>query len=208
MKLGVHSILVVLLSSATTWAQVPVPAPPPSVPVVPVVSTVPVDVVGTQPKLVFTISDDSGRPVAECSGRCRLELVPGTYKVFVHETEDTLAGARKVDITGPTTVRVDPDSTSARSAGLAMGIVGSILLLVGATAVLANSCGHGCDEGEKNGSPLGGLALLGGLVLTPVGWVTFGQSFKPDIETTTAPGPSPRGSKFAPSASFGARFTF
>lgn len=90
----------------------------------------------------------------------------------------------------------------------AMGIVGSLLLVVGTAAVLANSCDHSCEEGETNGSPLGGLALLGGLVLTPIGWVTFGQSFKPDIETTTARGPTARGSTFAGRASFGARFTF
>jgi hypothetical protein len=70
MKLLARSMLAVLLTCATTWAQ----TPPPIVP------TVPVDVVGTRAQLAFTISDASGRPVAECSNRCRLQSAPNGVK--------------------------------------------------------------------------------------------------------------------------------
>jgi hypothetical protein len=175
---------------------------------------VPVDIIGTEPGLAFTISDKDGRPIAECPGNCRLVLVPGRYKVFVHETADTLPGSRDVNITGPATVRVDPDTIAHRDAGMGMGIAGPILILVGFVALLANACWD-CsrleqeehNEEYRSANTLAGIGLLGGLTITPIGWVMYGTSMKPEIDVTTGP-PPPRAGGLSPSASFGAVITF
>jgi hypothetical protein len=167
--------------------------------------------VGSIPRLEFTVSDSEGRPILDCVGRCRLLLLPGKYRIAVRETEDTLPGSRTIEVTGPATVRVDPDSASQRTAGLAMGIAGPILLVVGMAVVLGESCGHSCTEEDHengDGAALGGLALLGGLTLTPIGWVMFGKSFKPTVEVETG---APRAASKKPSgrsATLGLRFEF
>jgi hypothetical protein len=180
----------------------------------PGVYPVPVDIIGTEPGLAFTISDKDGRPLAECPGNCRLMLAPGRYKVFVHATEDTLPGSRMVDIKGPATVRVDPDTTAHRDAGMGMGIAGPILMLVGLVALMANACWD-CSREEqedhndehRGANTLAGIGLLGGLTITPIGWVMYGTSFKPEIDVTTG-APPPRAAALGRSASFGAVITF
>lgn len=173
-----------------------------------------VDIIGTEPGLSFTISDKDDRPIAECPGNCRLQLLPGRYKVFVHATEDTLPGSRMVDIKGPSTVRVDPDTTAHRSAGLAMGIAGPILMLVGLIGLAASACEDGCydENGDRNDNDnangIAVLGILGGIAITPIGWVMYGTSFKPEVDVTTgAPRAASRG-RLGRDAFLGARFAF
>ncbi len=95
------------------------------------------------------ISTKEGQPLAECPGDCRLSLAPGRYKIFVHETPGTLAGSREVDISAPTTLRVDPDTQAHRSVGLGLGIAGPILMLVSLGVLLANACIDCGDSGRR-----------------------------------------------------------
>ena len=64
-----------------------------------------------------------------------------------------------------------------------MGIVGPIAALVG-VGMLA-SCGDSeCGRGDSFRSSSGVLLFLGGLTVTPIGWVMFGTSYKPEVEVS------------------------
>lgn len=138
----------------------------------------------------------------------------------MHATEDTLPGSRTIDIKGPATVRVDPDTTEHRSMGLAMGIAGPILTLVALIGVIASACADGCDGNDQDPSTsnhhddgvsgIAVLGLLGGLTITPIGWVMYGTSFKPEVDVTTGP-PRAAGTThrdLGRNAFLGARITF
>lgn len=202
---------------AQTAAEAPEPAPPPPAapppyypyPYPPGRYPVAVDIVGMEPNLAFTISDKDKRPIAECPGNCRLMLLPGRYQIFVHATDDTLAGSRMVDITTASTVRVDPDTTAHRDVGLGLGIAGPVIILASLAALLANADWYSENEdrsqADETEDSLAVLGLLGGLAITPIGWVMFGSSFKPEVEVDTG---APRAATFRPSATFGAVITF
>jgi len=93
-----------------------------------------------------------------------------------------VAGARVFETRGPAVVTVDPDTTEHRDLGLVMGIAGPIVTLVGVG--LALSCGPECNRStaERSRVGTGAFLVLGGLTITPVGWVMFGTSFKPEVE--------------------------
>jgi hypothetical protein len=123
-------------------------------------------------------------PIARCQVPCRAHLPVGRYKMFVHETEGTLSGARIVDISGPSNVLVSPDARGQRTAGLGLGIGGTVAMIVGAVLVLSDLCVDGCsryDDSSDSRAGIGTALLLGGLVATPVGWVMFGKSFRPEV---------------------------
>jgi hypothetical protein len=114
-----------------------------------------------------------------------------------------------VDISGPSTVRVDPDTHAHRDGGLALGIAGPILMLVGMVALLGNECWEcSAEERERRNderrvpNTLAGVGLIGGLAITPIGWVMFGTSFKPEVEVDTgAPRATSRALRRSPSLS-------
>ena len=137
----------------------------------------------TEPGVGFEVFDEDARigeddPIATCPDDCRLRLQPGRYKFNVLSTEDTLGGSRLLDIDGPTRLRFDPDMTSHRGVGLALGIAGPALMLVGVVVIIGSAL-----DGRNNGSgELGALALIGGLTATPIGRVMFGTSAKPEYD--------------------------
>lgn len=84
----------------------------------------------------------------------------------------------------------DPDTSAKKNTGLVLGITGPIMMLAGVATLL----GHPQDSKEDNETRMqvGGFLLLGGLAATPIGWVMFGTSFKPEYEIRTwKAGPSP-----------------
>lgn len=150
-----------------------------------------VDLMATEPGVALQLFGEkanpaSAAPIVECGSLpCRVALHPGKYKVRVTETESTLAGTRGIELREASTVTVDPDTTEHRSAGLAMGISGPILTLVGLGLILSASC-YDCTDSTRHEerAGLGLFALVGGLTITPIGWVMFGTSFKPEVEVT------------------------
>jgi hypothetical protein len=133
-------------------------------------------------------------PIARCRTPCFARLSPGRYRLFVHETEDTLSGGRIVDLDQSTAIVVSPDHDSQRSTGLALGIAGPVVTIVGAVLILSSLCWgesdttsttgtQTCADHSNNVGP-GIVLMLGGLAITPVGWVMFGKSFKPDLTLT------------------------
>jgi hypothetical protein len=129
---------------------------------------------------------DSRRPVALCQGACTAYLPPGKYRLEVHPGLDTRAGARTVNIPGPSALFVKPRSESMRSSGLTMAVAGSALLLGGMvmlTSALRDEWdGDGDSSRHDTLVPLGLGAIVVGLVLTPIGWVRFGKSLRPAVE--------------------------
>jgi hypothetical protein len=127
---------------------------------------------------------DRDAPIATCPGNCRVFLAPGTYRFLVTETESTLKGSRVIDVTGPMAIDFDPDTRTQRSTGLVMGIAGPIAMLVGFGILLGDGLHDEYDERDDDeaGRTVGGLLLIGGLAATPIGWVMFGRSFKPEYE--------------------------
>jgi hypothetical protein len=171
----------------------PQPVPPPPQPAPAYLSlepgySVPIQLTSDVPDLGYEIYQSQARPgrdtpYATCPGPCVLYLPPGDYHFRVTETETTLAGSRKISVYGPSTLRFDPDTRSKRTTGLIFGIGGPLLMVGGVVAVVGASCVD-CAHAQTNGGLLsvGIVMILGGLTLTPVGWVMFGTSFKPEYE--------------------------
>ncbi len=177
-------------------AQAPLPAAPPPPPgwMPPAAyapysyGTIPIELDVTEPNVavqVFRPGADVGReaPIAQCSGACVVNLVPGRYKIWVTESGDTLPGGRELELKRPTRVTMDPDMQEHRTAGLVLGITGPIMLIAGMVALVSQTC-IDCEHPKNNDTAeaLGVFGIVGGLVATPVGWVMYGTSFKPEYE--------------------------
>ncbi|HVU04213.1 MAG TPA: hypothetical protein VHE30_20790 [Polyangiaceae bacterium] len=153
------------------------------------------------------------RPIARCTTPCFARLPTGRYKLHVAKTEDTLAGSRVFDLDGTSRVEVSPDEPWQRTTGLVLGIggpvaivTGIVLLVTEATSRSVHSCADDtCSWHEEAPSDsvvaAGALLIVGGLAATPIGWVMFGKSFKPEVRVTPAGGygygARPGGSAFA-----------
>jgi len=127
-------------------------------------------------------------PIMRCTAPCRAHVPVGRYKLYVAEGPENLSGSRAVDVSGPSTVVVDPDKPSQRTIGLVLGIGGVVAMISGAVLVLSGSCwddGY-CNHSDDGRSGAGAFLLLSGVVATPIGWVMFGKSFKPEVTTTPA----------------------
>jgi hypothetical protein len=164
------------------------------------VAPVAVDLVSSTPGIGFKVFFEKSKPardapLATCPGNCRVFLHPGTYRFLVTETDRTLSGSRVIDVTGPMAIDFDPDTTTQRSSGLVMGIAGPIAMLVGFGLLIGDDLHDEYDERDEDETrrTVGGLLLIGGLAATPIGWVMFGRSFKPEYEirkVTPPPAPS------------------
>lgn len=129
-------------------------------------------------------------PYVSCPGPCRVVLPRGEYRFVVTETDVTLSGSRMITINAPSTIQFDPDTRDKRSAGLTLGIAGPVVMLVGLVVALASSCNGGCDGSSSSREHVAwtGIGMMAaGLTATPVGWVMFGTSFKPEYEVLRAP---------------------
>lgn len=132
---------------------------------------------------------DHTPPLVTCSvPPCQVYVAPGSYKIRVTETERTFGGVRRIDVRSNTRVTLDPDARSKRGTGLALGILGSIAVMVGGALVMSSVDLMGerrddeRDPARSNRAAVGGLMFLGGAIATPIGWVMFGSSFKPDAQ--------------------------
>lgn len=145
--------------------------PPPGV--------VPVILAGDRPGLRFTLARDKDQPpFAYCPYDCTLALAPGEYWLTVLATPETVEGARRIEIEGPSHARVEPRTEASRSSGKSMGYIGIGLLAGGFVATLVG-INQGV-RGEEDNAVLLVLLGLGGIatgaVLTPIGFVRGGRS--------------------------------
>lgn len=124
------------------------------------------------------------RPLYVCAHPpCSLALAPGRYQLYAGGSRKTVAGSREVTLSTPTTFVVDPDTKLHRAAGALIGAGGAISLFVGAAFLVSALCWDCSGAGTR--AQAGFALMLGGLVATPVGWVMFGTSFRPKVETFT-----------------------
>jgi hypothetical protein len=147
---------------------------------------IPIEMRGSEPHLRLEIQDpETRRTLAFCDGACQWTLVPGRYRFFADATADTRAGGREVEILQASQILVTPRNESRYATGLALGITGSALTLLGAVLFLTNPGGGSSSELGTGDGALAGLGMMvAGLTLTPIGWVMFGTSFRPKVEVT------------------------
>jgi hypothetical protein len=162
-----------LSSTVTAQAQTALPG------------AVPVAIYPERPVRLELQMPDSRLPVALCQGACTAYVPPGKYRLEVHPGLDTRAGARTVNIPGPSALFVKPRTEGMRSSGLALGVTGSALVMFGfVTLVTTLDDGPNPDHDDRNQVlvPMALVGLVVGLVLTPIGWVRFGKSLRPAVE--------------------------
>jgi hypothetical protein len=143
-------------------------------------------ITGDPSPLTVSLSyDKKSAPIVQCGGDCTVYVPPREYWITVEETGETIKGKRSIEVNGPTRLEVEPRSKSGRSTGLAMGIGGIGLIVVGTVAMMAGlvqSFDHSVDGEPRGGDDGTSLLLLGlagftaGAVLTPIGWVKYGRS--------------------------------
>jgi hypothetical protein len=172
-----------------TYPSQPQPPAPAYAAPYPAYNAITVDLSGTVPSMGYEIYEAHSRPgkdapLATCPGPCRLILPPGEYHFRVTETADTLAGSRKLEINASSSIHFDPDTKAKRTTGLVLGIGGPILAILGFGTLLGASCMDctGSDRRNDGAVAAGAAMLLGGLALTPIGWVMYGTSYKPEYE--------------------------
>jgi hypothetical protein len=97
-----------------------------------------------------------------------------------------------MEIVDASKILVTPRSEAQHSTGLVLGIAGPALMVLGAAVFLTNLANNYSTEDSSSGSGSGhadgmlaGMGLMiGGMVLTPIGWVMFGTSLRPRVEVT------------------------
>jgi hypothetical protein len=154
-------------------------------------NAVPIEIRGSVPGLRLEIQDPrTRRPLAFCTGACQATIVPGRYRFYANATAETRSGGRDMDIVDASKILVSPRSEAQHSTGLVLGIAGPALMVLGAAVFLTNIAntyqedGSGSSSGRAEGALAGVGLMLGGMVLTPIGWVMFGTSFRPRVEVT------------------------
>jgi hypothetical protein len=174
-----------LLTTSLARAE-PTATTPPPISVASEATAVPLEIRGSEPNLRLEIQDPRTRtPLALCTDACQATIVPGRYRLFVNATPTTRAGGRDVQISEPSRLLVTPRSEGRYSTGLALGIAGPVLMVLGSVVFLVNindSLRDGSGSGDGAVAGLG--MMLGGIVMTPIGWVMFGTSLRPKVEVT------------------------
>jgi len=160
-----------LTVSSTAFAQT---APP---------GVVPIAIYPEKPVRLELQIPETGQPVAFCQGPCTAYLPPAKYRLYVHPGPDTRAGGRVVHVPGPSALLVKPRSEGSYTGGLAMGIAGSAMILLGGATIVTTLDRTSSEDDDRNQVlvPMAFVAILAGLVLTPIGWVRFGKSLRPAV---------------------------
>jgi hypothetical protein len=134
---------------------------------------------GQRPWLRITLAeDDASLPFVRCRGDCTVFVHPSDYWLTVGATADLPEGSRRIEIEGPTELRVTPREERARSGGLGLAGVMSLGGGAGLIAVAALS-----ENNENRGGvlALGLVSMATGLVLTIIA-IARGRTSAPDVE--------------------------
>lgn len=142
----------------------------------------------------FDVQERRSRAVvANCTSECTLDLPRGDYLLVIPESEGNARGTSRLTVEEDQTVTFADADRDSSNTGLALGIVGTVMIPAG--LVIASlgliHCGMAeCSDEERDDSntlALAGLGVLvGGVVLTPVGWSQFARNRRPKLETARA----------------------
>jgi len=182
-----------LLAASNASAQQGAPYPPPAYGPPPYYAPAPVPVVpiwissDVQGPTYELRRPGDGNAVFFCrSAACAAYLPIGEYDVYVPPTADYAEGKRRVKIEKPSQLVIQPRDASARTAGLAMGIAGTVLVVAGFTTLAVAADRHcedtSCSEQQDTTVLLSLGGIIAGAILSPIGWVSFGKSFKPGVQ--------------------------
>jgi hypothetical protein len=137
----------------------------------------PVMVSGEHPQAYYSLEPVDPwipRQAGPCVGGCIYTLMPAEYRLGV-AGPGLVEGSRKIQLLGPARVYVEPRTQGQRTAGLVIAIIGTA---AAATGFLLLTAADSLDSNETrdNATLTGILLLLGGAIMTPIGWVKFGRS--------------------------------
>lgn len=174
---------------AQPYAPPPAPVPPP--PPGPPEGYIPIEIQGRSNSLRMELKlmELYGNPSyvdrtggVRCQGSCRLDVPPGVYRLRVIEP-DGRRSERTLKLREPERLMVGPIDDGARTTGLVMGIIGTVMVPTGLYMMIRGSENAEDDarEGRSDGSNgqlvlYGLMTFLTGAALAPVGWVIYARS--------------------------------
>jgi len=120
-------------------------------------------------------------PLVVCQGSCTFKTLPGAYKLQLRGPPDSdiETGSRLFELRGPSSLYVDPPSSTARWIGLGMGLLGPGMMLLG-LALVSEAQNHRTSS-YRDEQFAGGALLVGGTMLTVGGWLMFAANGKPTL---------------------------
>ena len=138
------------------------------------------DLTGEDPSARYTVFPrgvDRKRspPRAYCDRSCRLWLPPGEYRV-VSRSADGSEIVEDVELDGPRRMHFRPTRWAARGIGLAAGIAGPVMIVVGFGMTACFDCSEEQREERTTQEEVGAVLLLTGIGATVAGWIVFGQA--------------------------------
>ena len=162
---------------------------------------VPVLITGAASSVQLRVVDtDTDETVAQCQGQCLFSAKRGRYTVYTRDSAAKTRRQLKVVIKGRSHFVFEEGNDAARDGGLVLGIVGPAAIFTGfllmAPALLSSGC-HQQDcttAGEELAARIGLGLLIGGVVMTPVGWTVFASNrahltLRSDSAASLAPAP-------------------
>jgi hypothetical protein len=193
---SVVGCLVALLAPAHARAQSVAP---------PVPTPVSARLHGEAPGLRFQVhladppdDPEDDRPIATCERDCRLDLLPGSYRLKVDSRDDS--GELLLQVSEDSDFAVKTRSALRRRVGLSLGAsgtlfssVGALGLVLGALGALAHHDSSTCtsDECEQawarsylRWQKTSAVLFLVGVGPTVVGWIMFARNKKPSVTVT------------------------
>lgn len=133
----------------------------------------------------FIVFGDEQRRVAECDEDCQFWAWPGTYRVRLKKTEHEpeTSVTLRVRYSGTYTLKVGDSAT--RDTGLALGVIGSVVFVVGTFVTFIGALQSDCAQSESADGPSSpcntassvyyGLGtMVAGAGLSATGFVLFG----------------------------------
>lgn len=133
---------------------------------VPVIDQAPVEIRTATPGRRFEIRSEEEAVVARCIGQCSLTLPLGSYQVALYVAQEKLGNETHFDVSGPVSITVSDPNSGTADVGLAMGVVGPIVLVAGNILFAAGFCWEQCSQEKNTMAAVGVGAMLAGAVTT------------------------------------------
>ena len=130
----------------------------------------------TQLEVVPVGSQEGAPAVARCTEYCEFWALPGKYRVHAQDSSGTYKNL-PLRIKTSSRFNLATGNESAATAGLALGISGSVALFAGALMTVPFLlCDRYCSSEEKSLASAGLGVLLAGALATPIGLVMYGEN--------------------------------